>query len=63
MYEVIHAFNDPEHGCVYNVGDAYPATGKKAAKKRIAYLAGTENKIGAALIVPTEGHAEPSDDE
>ena len=58
-YKVLVAFRDPEHGCVYNIGDAYPAPGRKSTRKRVAYLMGTENKIGVALLEAIDDDSEP----
>lgn len=50
-YRVIRYFTDlQDNGRPYNVGDTYPRTGAKAAKKRIAELMSEKNLQGVPLI-------------
>ena len=54
-YKVICKFKDlQDNGYFYNVGDTYPRKSKKASKKRIAELAGSDNKRGMPLIEEVE---------
>lgn len=48
-YEVINRFRDTD-GHIYEVGDSYPAEGKKATKKRIETLSTTKNKYKKIYI-------------
>lgn len=51
MYEVIEYFtdlHDKDHP--YNVGDPFPRDGVQVTEKRLAELAGTNNKRGIPLI-------------
>lgn len=63
MYKVIRFFHDLQDGKevngrksyhAYNVGDTYPRSGYKPAKKRIAELASNDNAQGVPLIELTE---------
>lgn len=50
-YRVIKMFKDlKDNGYLYKEGDAYPRSGKKVAKKRLAELASDENRRGEPLI-------------
>ena len=50
-YKVVKKFTDLQDNChVYNVGDAFPRIGVYATEKRIAQLAGSENRQGQPLI-------------
>lgn len=56
-YVVIKKFKDLlDSNHLYQLGDAYPRSGKKATQKRIAELSGSKNKAGQPLIeaVPEE---------
>lgn len=51
MYKVKEYFTDlQDNNHAYNPGDAFPRKGMKVSKKRLAELAGTENKRGMVLI-------------
>lgn len=51
MYKVIHYFTDLQDGNKpYNVGDTFPRQGLTVTKKRLAELAGKDNKQGKPLI-------------
>lgn len=55
MYKVIVRFVDlQDDNHVYHVGDVFPRMGKHVSDKRIAELAGTENKRKVALIKAEE---------
>jgi len=55
MYKVIKFFTDlQDDNYPYNVGDTYPRKGKKATKKRINELAGSNNKQKTPLIEEVE---------
>lgn len=50
-YKVVREFTDSQdelHG--YRVGDKYPRSGR-AKKERVEELSGSDNKIGAPVIV------------
>lgn len=56
MYRVIVEFADlQDENHVYRVGDKYPHTKRRFAKKRIEELISTNNKIGRPLIEKVEG--------
>lgn len=58
-YKVIKYFydlQDKDH--VYQVGDTYPRAGLKPTKKRIAELAGPDNRQRTPLIEAVEEKAE-----
>ena len=58
-YKVIKSFVDLQDGKYrYNVGDVYPRKGKRAAKKRIAELASSENRRGEPMIEEIEDEDE-----
>lgn len=58
-YRVIHTFVDTQnHHHIYHTGDRYPRDGKPLDEGRIAYLAGTENRIGEPVIEIIEQTAE-----
>lgn len=51
MYKVKEYFTDlQDNNYAYNPGDVFPREGMKVSKKRLAELAGTENKRGIVLI-------------
>lgn len=51
-YKVIKSFADlHDNGYRYNVGDEFPRIGLSVTEKRIAQLAGSENRQGQPLIV------------
>lgn len=51
MYKVIKAFVDlQDNNFPYAVGDVFPRNGKTVTEKRLAELAGKENKQGEPLI-------------
>lgn len=51
MYKVKEYFTDlQDNNYAYNPGDVFPRKGMKVSKKRLAELAGTENKRGIVLI-------------
>jgi hypothetical protein len=51
MIRVIKPFFDLQDDChEYKVGDEFPRKGRTVTDARIAELAGTKNKIGAALV-------------
>lgn len=51
MYKVKEYFTDlQDNNYAYNPGDVFPRDGMKVSKKRLAELAGTENKRGIILI-------------
>lgn len=57
MYKVIYYFTDlHDNNHPYNVGDVFPREGHKVTEKRLAELAGKDNKQGKPLIakVPEE---------
>lgn len=55
MYRVIKYFEDlHDKSHPYNVGDTFPRKGITVTEKRLAELAGTNNKQGVALIEKVE---------
>ena len=55
MFKVIKYFCDlHDNNYPYNVGDAFPREGVEVAEKRLAELAGHENKQGVPLIEKVE---------
>jgi hypothetical protein len=51
MYRVIVRFKDlQDDNHIYNAGDAFPRTGYRPSKKRIAELASDKNKRKMPLI-------------
>lgn len=53
MYVVIVRFADIEDGKhIYEAGDTFPRPGLNVTKERIAYLAGSDNRMGYPLIRP-----------
>jgi len=54
IYKVIRRFRDLKHNHVYEIGDVYPAKGKKASKARIQELSTTANKNGKVYIEVVE---------
>ena len=55
MYKVIKFFTDlQDNDRPYNVGDEFPHKGLTVSEKRLAELAGSNNKQGAPLIVLVE---------
>lgn len=62
-YTVIKRFIDlQDNRHDYQVGDKYPRPGKKAGKKRIAELAGPNNRRGIPLIAETEEEEETKEE-
>lgn len=62
MYKVIKFFTDlNDNNHPYNVGEIFPRLGVTATEKRLAELAGSNNKQGVPLISPVEAEkAEPA---
>jgi hypothetical protein len=59
MYKVIRLFADlQDNNHVYNAGDEYPRKGLTVTDKRIAELAGSNNKQGTPLIVEVKPAAQ-----
>lgn len=55
MFRVIAEFADlHDDNHVYRVGDKYPRTRKRVAKKRLDELMSSNNKIGIPLIEKVE---------
>jgi len=55
MFRVIAEFADlQDDNHVYRVGDKYPHTRRKVARKRIEELSSSNNKIGKPLIEKEE---------
>ena len=55
MYKVINFFTDlHDNDHPYNVGDSFPRKGVKVSDKRIAELAGSDNRQGKPLIEKVE---------
>ena len=55
MFRVIAEFADlHDDNHVYRVGDKYPRTRKRVAKKRLDELMSSNNKIGRPLIEKVE---------
>lgn len=51
MYKVIKHFTDlQDNSHSYSVGDTFPRSGMVVTEKRLAELAGSDNKQGAPLI-------------
>ena len=56
MFRVMVEFADlQDNNHVYRVGDKYPHTKRRVAKKRIEELISSSNKIGKPLIEKVEG--------
>lgn len=52
-YIVIERFADLQDGKrIYEPGESYPRLGLVVTRERIAYLAGSDNRIGYPLIKP-----------
>ena len=55
MYKVIHYFTDLQaDNHEYNVGDEFPRVGLEVSEKRLAELAGSDNKQYKPLIEKVE---------
>ena len=55
MYKVINRFQDKNHdGHVYEVGDTYPAEGKKLVKTRAEFLTKVHSEYGVAFLEVVE---------
>lgn len=55
MYKVIEFFTDlHDNNHPYSVGDTFPRSGVTVTEKRLAELAGNNNKRGMPLIAPVE---------
>jgi hypothetical protein len=55
MYKVIEFFTDlHDNNHPYSVGDTFPRSGVTVTEKRLAELAGNNNKRGKPLIAPVE---------
>ncbi|MCP1124567.1 termination factor Rho [Bacillus sp. 3103sda1] len=51
QYKVVSRFKETKHaGHIYEVGDMYPADGKKASKARLEELSTTKNKYQQVFI-------------
>lgn len=51
MYRVVKSFFDLQDSAhAYHAGDAFPREGVKASEERIAYLAGSGNRLGVPVI-------------
>ena len=62
MYRVIRFFTDLHDGNhPYNVGDSFPREGIEVTEKRLAELAGPDNKQGRPLIEAVEDTEENSE--
>ena len=62
MYEVIKFFTDLQDDCHhYEVGDSYPREGVTVSERRIAQLAGNNNKQGVPLIKKVSGEDSKSE--
>lgn len=60
MYKVIKYFTDlQDNNHAYNVGDTFPRAGVEVKAKRLAELAGHNNKQGVPLIQKVEDEKEP----
>ena len=61
MYKVINRFQDKNHdGHVYEVGDTYPAEGKKLVKTRAEFLTKVHNDYGIAFLEAVEEPKKPA---
>lgn len=55
MYKVINRFKEKNHdGHIYEVGDNYPANGKKLVKARAETLTEVHEEYGAAFLKAIE---------
>lgn len=60
MYKVIKFFTDlHDANYAYQVGDEFPRPGTEVTEKRIAELAGSDNKQGVPLIALVEEKPKP----
>lgn len=59
VYKVINRFKDKQHnGHIYEVGNTYPAEGKKLVKSRAEELTKVHPKYGIAFLEVVEEAAE-----
>lgn len=55
MYKVINRFEEKNHdGHIYEIGDNYPADGKKLVKTRAESLTKIHNEYGIAFLEAVE---------
>lgn len=51
MHRVVTPFTDLlDENHVYSVGDTFPRAGVEASQERLAYLAGSGNRLGVPVI-------------
>ena len=62
MYKALIRFKDTETNKVYEAGETYPVLGADVSEERVAYLAGTKNKIGKPVITVADAGAKAKAD-
>lgn len=58
-YTVVNRFRDKQHDYIYEIGEAYPAEGKKLVKSRAEELTKIHPQYRMVFLEPVEVKKEP----